>query len=86
MALPEREFAYTAIMMLLQIRKTVNAEHIEVLEYFIVTQSWWDTVDTIADHLIGFHLQRFPALIPAYVEKWLASNKCGCSEPLFYFS
>lgn len=72
--LPEREFAYTAIIMLLQVRKTVPAEHIEILEHFIVTQSWWDTVDTIADHLIGFHLQRFPELIPAYMEKWLASN------------
>ncbi|OAS23667.1 DNA alkylation repair protein [Paenibacillus oryzisoli] len=73
-SLPEREFHYTAIMILLQIRKTVHAAHIDVLESYIVTQSWWDTVDTVADHLIGYHLQRFPTLIPDYVEKWLASN------------
>src|SRR4051794_11391914 len=59
-ALPEREFAYTALLMLMQVRKTVTAKHIEVLEHFVVTNSWWDSVDTIADHLIGFHLQRFP--------------------------
>ncbi|OCT10521.1 DNA alkylation repair protein [Paenibacillus pectinilyticus] len=84
-ALPEREFAYTAIMMLLQVRKTVKAEHIDLLEHFIVTNSWWDSVDTIADHLIGYHFQRFPELIPAYVAKWLASDNMWLQRTAILF-
>lgn len=72
--LPEREFAYTALLVLTGLRKTAEREHIDVLEHFVVTKSWWDTVDMIADHLIGFHLQMFPELFPSYVDKWLASD------------
>ncbi|KRF20733.1 DNA alkylation repair protein [Paenibacillus sp. Soil787] len=72
--LPEREFAYTALLVLIGLRKTAEREHIDVLEHFVVTKSWWDTVDMIADHLIGFHLQRFPELIQSHVDKWLASD------------
>lgn len=83
--LPEREFHYTALLMLIQIRKSVPTEHIDVLEHFVVTNSWWDSVDTIADHLIGVHLQRFPELIPAYVEKWLASNNMWLQRTAILF-
>ncbi|TXK78384.1 DNA alkylation repair protein [Paenibacillus sp. N3.4] len=72
--LPEREFAYTAMLVLMQLRKEADITHVDVLESFIVSKSWWDTVDLIADHLIGYHLQRFPELIPSYVEKWLSSE------------
>lgn len=85
LALPEREFHYTAIMMLVQVRKTVNAQHIKLLEHFIVTHSWWDSVDTVADHLIGFHLQRFPDLIPDHVEKWLASGNMWLQRTAILF-
>lgn len=84
-ALPEREFHYTAIMMLLQVRKTVTIEHIKLLEHFIVTNSWWDSVDTVADHLIGFHLQRFPELIADHVEKWLASGNMWLQRTAILF-
>ncbi|MDR6555220.1 DNA alkylation repair protein [Paenibacillus qinlingensis] len=83
--LPEREFHYTALLMLIQVRKTVPAEHIQALEQFVVTNSWWDSVDTIADHLIGYHLQRFPDLIPSYVEKWLASNNMWLQRTAILF-
>ncbi|RTE03958.1 DNA alkylation repair protein [Paenibacillus whitsoniae] len=83
--LPGREFAYTAILMLMQVRKTAEAAHIDTLETYIVTKSWWDTVDTVADHLIGYHLQRYPELIPAYVEKWLASGNMWLQRTAILF-
>ncbi|MGG1520067.1 DNA alkylation repair protein [Paenibacillus oryzisoli] len=83
--LPEREFAYTAILMLMQVRKTAEAAHIDTLETYIVTKSWWDTVDTIADHLIGYHLQRYPELIPDYVEKWLISGNMWLQRTAILF-
>jgi 3-methyladenine DNA glycosylase AlkD len=73
-ALPEREFHYTALQLLTQLRKDAEKEHIHLLEHMVVTNSWWDSVDPIADHLIGVHLQKYPDLIPTYVEKWLSSD------------
>ncbi|MDD9272177.1 DNA alkylation repair protein [Paenibacillus sp. GCM10023248] len=73
-ALPEREFHYTALLLLIQLRKEAEKERIALLEHLVVTNAWWDSVDTIADHLIGFHMQKYPELIPAHVEKWLASG------------
>ena len=43
-------------------------------EFMIINKSWWDTVDMIASHLVGTHFKRFPGLIPAYTEKWMASG------------
>ncbi|MFC5451335.1 DNA alkylation repair protein [Paenibacillus aestuarii] len=83
--LPEREFAYTAILMLIQLRKGFKREDVDMLERLVVTNSWWDSVDTIADHLIGYHLQRYPELIPAYVEKWLASNNMWLQRTAILF-
>ena len=83
--MPEREFAYTAIIDAFASCEKREREHIDVLEHFVVTKSWWDTVDTIADHLIGFHLQRFPELIPAYVEKWLLSDNIWLQRTAILF-
>ncbi|SDO98959.1 3-methyladenine DNA glycosylase AlkD [Paenibacillus sp. yr247] len=83
--LPEREFAYTAMLLLIQLRKEAERERIEVLERMVATQSWWDSVDTIADHLIGFQLQKYPDLIPAYVEKWLASGNMWLQRTAILF-
>jgi 3-methyladenine DNA glycosylase AlkD len=83
--LPEREFAYTALLLLIQLRKEAERERIEVLERMVATKSWWDSVDTIADHLIGFHLQKYPDLIPSYVEKWLASGNMWLQRTAILF-
>ncbi|WP_223192818.1 DNA alkylation repair protein [Paenibacillus sedimenti] len=83
--LPEREFAYTALMMFIQLRKGLKREDIDLLEQLVVSKSWWDTVDTIADHLIGYHLQRFPELIPSYVEKWLGSGNMWLQRTAILF-
>ncbi|MFD0696098.1 DNA alkylation repair protein [Paenibacillus sp. GCM10027628] len=83
--LPEREFAYTALMMFIQLRKELKRDDIDLLEQLVVTKSWWDTVDTIADHLIGYHLQRYPELIPAHVEKWLASGNMWLQRTAILF-
>ncbi|NQX71004.1 DNA alkylation repair protein [Paenibacillus alba] len=84
-ALPEREFAYTAILLLTQLRKESGPERIEVLERMVITQSWWDSVDPIADHLIGYHLQKYPEQIPVHVEKWLASGNMWLQRTAILF-
>jgi len=73
-ALPEREFHYAAIELLGKYGRYADAMHIDLLEKWIVEQSWWDTVDSLAAHHVGDFFKRFPDLIPAYTERWIHSN------------
>lgn len=72
--LPEREFQYIAMVLLEKYRKKAPLHHIDVLEQYVVTTSWWDTVDLISSRLIGFHLMQYPELIPTYTERWIESD------------
>lgn len=71
---PEREFQHFAIALTEKYSKKTDAGFIEILEWTIVTKSWWDTVDFIAANLVGAHFKRFPELIPVYTEKWMNSG------------
>lgn len=52
-SLSEREFQYLAIDYLLRMKKALQKEDVEHLQYLITSKSWWDTVDAIASHLLG---------------------------------
>ena len=57
----EREFHYCGIEILMkEIKKNYVIEDIQLIEKFLTTQSWWDSVDTIAKYLVGGYLQQFP--------------------------
>ncbi|WP_240633383.1 DNA alkylation repair protein [Paenibacillus montanisoli] len=73
-ALPEREFHYSAMMLLEKRKKDASAAQIELLEELITTHSWWDTVDLLASHLVGNVFTRYPELVPVYAEKWISSD------------
>lgn len=73
-ALPEREYAYSAMQLLDKLRKRLTAEHLPLLEELIVTKSWWDTVDYLAAHPVGDILAKHPELIPAVTEALIESD------------
>lgn len=70
----EREFHYAAILWAMNHRKRAVAEDLNIYQKMILENSWWDTVDTIAPHLVGALFHRFPALIDK-TEEWLLSNE-----------
>lgn len=72
--LPEREYQYTALVLLDKHRKQADMLHIERLEHLIITKSWWDTVDIVAGSLIGFHLLKYPELAADYPDRWIRSD------------
>ncbi len=73
-SLPEREFQYAAITLLDKFEKKLPEKFISTIEYFIVTKSWWDTVDVLASHAVGTHFKRFPAVKKKYLAKWRKSK------------
>lgn len=56
----EREFQYVAIDYLKKMFDKITEDDFHRLEQYIISKSWWDTVDTIAP-LIGRLTQRYPA-------------------------
>jgi 3-methyladenine DNA glycosylase AlkD len=67
--LPEREYQYFACGMLQRFAKVCSAGFMPTAEHLIVTKSWWDTVDTLASHLLGTMVSRHPRLL-ATMDRW----------------
>lgn len=58
---PQREFHYTAIEILMkELKKDFRKDDIVLIEQLVITNSWWDSVDTIAKYLVGGYLQYYP--------------------------
>ena len=37
----------------------------------IVSKSWWDTVDVLSPHIMGYMFSTYPKLIPQYSDLWI---------------
>ena len=68
-----REMHFAGLQMMEKMLKQQNKSWIDVLEYCIITHSWWDSVDWIAK-LVGFHFKAHPELQHPYAHKWIASD------------
>ncbi len=66
----EREFHWTAIDLALFHQKKWNPDHLPLFEWMVRTNSWWDSVDDIAEHLLGQLLLRHPDLIQ-HADRWI---------------
>lgn len=56
----EREFQYVAIDYLIAKKKQLTPTDLNLIKELISTKSWWDSVDLLASHLVGFIFQHFP--------------------------
>jgi len=89
-AKPQREYHYTAIEILMkELKKAFTKEDIVLIEKLIVTQSWWDSVDTIAKYLVGGYLQHYPEETGKIINKFSSSdnvwlNRCAILFQLGY--
>lgn len=83
--LPYREFKYNAIDMLSKHRR-LDLRYLPMLEWMLVTDSWWDTVDAIADNLIGQRLLiDHPELMRRKAEKWIESDNLWLQRTAIIF-
>jgi 3-methyladenine DNA glycosylase AlkD len=55
------------------------------LDWLLINKSWWDTVDTIASHLVGSHFQRHPEQIAVYTERWTLSDNLWLKRTALLF-
>jgi 3-methyladenine DNA glycosylase AlkD len=71
---PQRELHYCAIELMLKGKKQWTENTIAELEWFIITHSWWDSVDSIAVSLVGEYFKKWPDQKEAITQKWNASE------------
>ncbi|MEV6316317.1 DNA alkylation repair protein [Streptomyces sp. NPDC051776] len=71
--LPEREYQYFAADYLRRHVKRCSSRFLPVARHLVVTRSWWDTVDTLAAHVVGPLVAADPRLAAA-MDAWIADD------------
>lgn len=66
---PEREFHYLAVDLLVAGVNQLEVHDLEWVREFVVQKSWWDTVDTLAAHVVGPLVRAHPPSAAA-MELW----------------
>ncbi|WP_026724996.1 DNA alkylation repair protein [Flavobacterium sasangense] len=82
----EREFHQTAIDLLLkEFKKKYVLEDIQLIEKLIITNFWWDSVDTIAKYILGGYLLQFPSETLNVVERFSNSENMWLNRSAILF-
>ncbi len=82
----EREFHICAIDLLVKkFKKNHILEDIKLIENLIVTNSWWDSVDTIAKYLLGGYLNQFPNETLKVIERFSNSENMWLNRSAILF-
>ena len=72
--LDEREYQYAALDLLDKYKKNQSESIINLYEHFIISKSWWDTVDILAAKLVGSFFMKYPDLQAEYIKKWMKTD------------
>ncbi len=70
----EREFQYAACVLLRRDAAVLDTGFLDTARHLIVTKSWWDTVDTLAAHVVGSLVARHPPLV-SVLDAWAAGDE-----------
>ncbi len=81
----KRECQHTAVELLNRMKRNLEPRDVPLLEYMILTKSWWDTVDGIAAWLIGDLFRRHSALMVPTCERWMASDNVWLQRTCLLF-
>ncbi len=82
----QRELHYCAIEILIKkLKGNYKKEDIQLIENLIITNSWWDSVDTIAKNILGEYLLEFPTEIQAVMERFSNSENMWLNRSALLF-
>lgn len=69
--LPEREYQKAALDILEKTKKELTNNDMQWLSHLIVKKSWWDTVDVLSPHIMGYMFLNNGKLILSFADKWI---------------
>jgi 3-methyladenine DNA glycosylase AlkD len=82
----QRELQYCAIEILKkQLKRHYKKEDIQLIEHLIITNSWWDSVDTIAKNILGEYLVEHPLEIENVIERFSNSENMWLNRSAILF-
>ncbi len=82
---PQREYHHFAQELAFKYIKQLEKKDIQLFEFMITHQSWWDTVDYIANKLVGAYMKEFPEERDKHVARWLASGNIWLQRTALIF-
>ena len=82
---PQREYQLFAQELAFKYVKQLELKDINLFEFMVTNKSWWDTVDFIANKLMGEYFKTFPNQKEKYVTKWLKSNNIWLQRSALLF-
>ncbi len=82
---PQREYQHFSQELAFNYLNQLEQKDIELFEYMVIHKSWWDTVDYIANRLMGEYFKTFPKQKNSYVKKWLKSNNIWLQRSALLF-
>jgi 3-methyladenine DNA glycosylase AlkD len=72
-ALPEREYAYFAVDYLRRYVGRCSSGFLPAVRHLVTTNSWWDTVDPLAAHVVGPLVAADDGLV-AVMDDWITDD------------
>lgn len=83
---PHREMHQAAIdIFIKEIKKNYQVEDIALIEKLIITNSWWDSVDTLAKYAVGGYLETFPEKTYTIIEEFSNSENMWLNRTAILF-
>ena len=83
---PQRELHYCAIEILIkELNGNYKKEDIQLIETLLITNSWWDSVDTIAKNILGQFLHENPLETEKVIEKFSNSENMWLNRSAILF-
>ena len=73
-AQPQRELHYVAMEAFFKYRTLWSAETLSELEWMIMTNSWWDSVDFIASNCVGYYLSKDSRNAREVAKNWIDAD------------
>jgi 3-methyladenine DNA glycosylase AlkD len=81
-----RELQYCGIEILIKyLKNNYQKEDIKLIEKLLVTNSWWDSVDTIAKNILGHYLIEFPEETEKVIERFSNSKNMWLNRSALLF-
>ncbi|AXT59076.1 DNA alkylation repair protein [Aquimarina sp. AD10] len=83
---PQRELHYCAIELIDRfLKKKYEVTDIDFIQKLIITNSWWDSVDFIAKHILGNYLLQFPNQVAIVTSQFSSSKNMWLNRSAILF-
>ena len=82
----ERELQYCGIEIIMKsLKNNYIIEDIVWIEQLLITNSWWDSVDTISKYILGSYLKQFPTEIATVVQRFSNAENMWLNRSVILF-